>query len=59
MRRKIFRQLVDDRSFAAFVGLRDKIDVAFVFDFRRARIFFAEDFAGFACGLNRDLEISF
>lgn len=48
--------MVDDSLLAALVGLGDEVDVAFVFDFGRARVLFAEDFAGFASGFKGDFK---
>src|SRR5262249_15244826 len=50
VRWEIFAEALDDGLFAAFVSLRNEVDVAFVFDFGRAREFFAQDFAGFPSG---------
>jgi hypothetical protein len=44
---------------AALVGLGDEVDVAFVFDFGRACVFFAEDFSCFASGFDGDFEVVF
>lgn len=44
---------------AALVGLGDEVDIAFVFDFRRASVFFTEDFSGFASGFDGDFEVGF
>ena len=43
--------------FAAPVRLRDEIDVAFVFDLRRARVFFSENFTGFESGPDGNVQI--
>ena len=41
---------------ATLVRLSNKVDVAFIFDFGRARVLFAEDFAGFASGFKGDFK---
>ena len=56
---KIFGEAIDDCLFTAFVGLRDEIDVTFVFYFRRAGELFAEDFSGFEGGFDGDFEKGF
>ncbi len=59
MRRKIFRETIDDVLFAALVGLGDEVDVTFVFDLGRTRVLFAEDFSSFEGGFDGDFEIGF
>ena len=59
VRGKIFCETVNDGLLAAFVGLRDKVNVTFVFDFRRARVFFAKNLSGFVSGFERYFEIGF
>ena len=56
---EIFGEAIDDGLFTAFVGLRDEVDVAFVFYFRRAGVLFAENFSRFESGLDGDFEKSF
>ena len=57
--REIFGEAIDDGLFAAFVGLRDEIYVAFVLYFRRAGVLFAENFSSFESGFDGDFEKSF
>ena len=59
VRGEIFCEAVHDCLFAAFVRLGDEVNVAFVFDFRRLRVFFAENFSGFASGFECYFEIGF
>ena len=59
MRGEIFGKAVDDGLFAALVGLRDEVDIAFVFDLRRTGVLFAENFSGFESGFDGDFEKSF
>ena len=54
---KMFCKASNDGLFAALVGLGDKVNVAFVFDFRRAGEFFAKDFPGFESGCDGDFQI--
>jgi hypothetical protein len=59
VRGKMFREAIDDSLFTAFVGLRDEVDVTFVFYFRRARVLFAENFPGFESGFDGNVIIGF
>ncbi|HLZ13580.1 MAG TPA: hypothetical protein VKP58_13420 [Candidatus Acidoferrum sp.] len=59
VRGKIFREAIDDGAFAALVGLRDEVDVAFVFDLGGTGEFFAKNFAGFEGGIDGDFEKGF
>lgn len=56
---EIFGEAIDDGLFAAFVGLRDEVDVTFVFYFWRAGVLFAENFPGFESGFDGDFVIGF
>ena len=56
---EIFGEAIDDGLLTAFVGLRDEVDVTFVFYFRRAGVLFAENFSGFESGFDGDFEKSF
>jgi len=56
---EIFGEAIDDGLFAAFVGLRDEVDVTFVFYFGRAGVLFAENFSGFESGFDGDFVIGF
>ena len=56
---EIFGEAIDDGLFTAFVGLRDEIDVTFVFYFRRAGELFAENFSGFESGFDGGVEERF
>src|SRR5882724_3451177 len=56
---KIFGEAIDDGLLTAFVGLRDEVDVTFVFYFRRAGELFAENFSGFESGFDGDVEERF
>ena len=56
---EIFGEAIDDGLFAAFVGLRDEIDVTLVFYFRRAGKLFAKNFSGFESGFDGDFEKTF
>ena len=59
VRGEIFRKAVNDGLFAAFVGLRDEVYVAFVFYFGRAGVLFAENFSSFESDFDGDFEIGF
>ncbi len=59
VRGEIFGETIDDGLFAAFVGLRDEVDVTFVLYFRRAGVLFAENFSSFESGFDGDFEKSF
>jgi len=56
---EIFGKAIDDGLFTAFVGLGDEVDVTLVFYFRRAGVFFAENFSGFEGGFDGDFEKGF
>jgi len=43
--------------FAAFVSLRNEVDVALVFDFRRASVFFTKNLSSFESGFNCNVKI--
>jgi len=45
--------------FAALVGLRDEVNLAFIFDFRRTCVFFANDFSGFKSSFDSYVKVGF
>jgi len=59
VRGEIFGEAVNDGLFTAFVGLRDEVDVAFVFYFGRAGVLFTENFSSCESGFDGNVVIGF